>query len=129
MGAFRDPAASTMTRNTYLLLLFWSTTTNMRQIVTALDLLLRGSPIVAGIQTEMLREFFCSFRTHNDDTIQSGTEQAHNGTIGSINDEGPRNPGLIREETAFGSPLAAISGIGTSCIFAERGLPHRTPYV
>ncbi len=97
MSAFHHPSASTMTRNTYFLLLFLSTTANMRQTVTALDLLARGSPIVAGIQTEMLRVFFCWFRTHNDDANQGGTEQAHIVTIGSINDEGQGNPCLIRE--------------------------------
>ena len=89
--------------------------------MTALNLLERWCSIVACIQTEMLRMLFSWIGTQDHDAIQGDTEQAYIVTIGPINDEGQGNPGLIGEETAFGTALPAISGMSSSCGFAERG--------
>ena len=45
-------------------------------------------------------------------------------TIGSIYDEGQRNPCSIGQQTAFGSPFAMISGISSGRGADKRGFRH-----
>jgi hypothetical protein len=117
-----------MTGKTYFLLFLLPSTANMRQIVAVLDRQACWCSIVTSVQTEMLRVLFCWLGTHDHDAIQGSTEQTYIMTVCPVNDESQGNSCPIGEATTFGSALAAIGGIGSSCGFAERGFRYYSVY-
>src|ERR1700730_18470033 len=112
MRSLYYPASRPIARGKDFLLFLLSTAANMWDIVASLDLLVCWCPIIARVQTEMLRPLLGWLGTGNDDAIQGRAQPFHIVAVGSVDDHGQGNASPIRQETALGAFLAAIGRIG-----------------
>ena len=128
MRSLYYPASRPIARGKDFLLFLLSTAANMWDVVASLDLLVCWCPIIARVQTEMLRPLLGWLGTGNDDAIQGRAQQFHIVAIGSVNDHGQGNASPISQETALGAFLTAIGRIGSGCGFSQRSFCHCSIY-
>src|SRR5450755_2694578 len=95
--------------------------TNMRHILMCLYRFIHGLVIIASVQAEMLWCFLGGSRTCNHDALQGCLNELHVIAVGTSNHHGQRHAASVTQLAAFGSPLAAIGGIGTGRGSTERG--------
>src|SRR5256885_1053447 len=77
MRSLYYPASRPIARGKDFLLFLLSTAANRWNVVASLDLLVCWCPIIARVQTEMLRPLLGWLGTGNDDAIQGRGQQFH----------------------------------------------------
>jgi hypothetical protein len=83
-----------------------------------------GLVIRASVRTEMVWLFLCGSWARNHEVVQGSFDQCPVMAIGSGNHHSQRHASSVTPLTAFGSPLAAIGGIGAGRGSTERGPGH-----
>src|SRR6266567_5599391 len=111
MRSLYYPASRPIARGKDFLLFLLSTAANRWDVVASLDLLVCWCPIIARVQTEMLRPLLGWLGTGNDDAIQGRVQQFHIVAVGSVDDHGQGNASPISQETALGAFLPRSVGL------------------
>src|SRR5450755_3818887 len=98
--------------------------TNMRHMLMRPHRFIHDLVIIASVQAEMLWLFLGGSRACNHDALQGSLNQLHVIAVGTSNHHSQRHATSVTQLAAFGSPLAAIGGIGAGRGSCERGFGH-----
>src|SRR2546427_11239736 len=100
MRSLYYPASRPIARGKDFLLFLLSTAANRWDVVASLDLLVCWCPIIARVQTEMLRPLLGWLGTGNEDAIQGRVQQFHIVAGGSVGGPGAGECGPHQSKTS-----------------------------
>jgi len=127
MRSFHDPTTRSVAQDSFLILRFFTTRTDMRCVAELFYQLLNLRVIISLVQTQVLGCLLRWLRPFHNNAFQRRANQLHIMTISSRYGHTHGDTLCFSKQTSLGARLTPVSRIGTRSFFPPAGLwssPH-----